>query len=71
MLGQAALRDGSLQLQEYVGLVGARGVGPTLYGWSPAAQRFVGWAKTQSPGPEPTGLPIADTAASARASPGG
>jgi hypothetical protein len=25
MLGQAALRDGSLQMQAYVGLVGARG----------------------------------------------
>ena len=32
MLGQAALRDGSLQLQEYVGLVGARGLAPTLAG---------------------------------------
>ena len=28
LLGQAALRDGSLQLQEYVGLVGARGFEP-------------------------------------------
>ena len=30
--GHAALRDGSVQLQEHVGLVGARGLEPTLYG---------------------------------------
>ena len=30
MLGQAALRDGSLQMQAYVGLVGARGFEPAI-----------------------------------------
>jgi hypothetical protein len=32
LLGYAAMRDGSLMTQEHVGMVGARGVEPTLYG---------------------------------------